>query len=104
MNGVSPGEILTEQFPAGSKKRNRKRRPIVFIVAILLNAVLCDLIWFGFPTHIIFRESPGCALEESCQEVLGQRSCSVHFPDGIEWFFSNLALAGQKENTLFSDS
>src|SRR5260370_34943920 len=42
--GVSPGEILTEQFPAGSKKRKRKRRIIVFIAAILLNAGLLALL------------------------------------------------------------
>src|SRR6266496_5889427 len=42
--GVSSGEILTEQFPAGSKKRKRKRRIIVFIAAILLNAGLLALL------------------------------------------------------------
>jgi len=42
--GVSPGEILSEPFPAGSKKRNRKRRTIVLIVAILLNAGLLALL------------------------------------------------------------
>src|SRR6266496_2149315 len=42
--GVSSGEILTEQFPAGSKKRKRKRRIIVFIAAIRLNAGLLALL------------------------------------------------------------
>jgi len=42
--GVSPGEILIEQFPVGSKKRKRKRRTIVLIVAILLNAGLLALL------------------------------------------------------------
>jgi len=37
---ASPGEIVTELFPRGSKKRNHKRRTIVLIVAILLNAGL----------------------------------------------------------------
>jgi cytochrome c biogenesis protein CcmG/thiol:disulfide interchange protein DsbE len=42
--GVSSGEILTEQFLSGSKKRNRKQRIIVFIAAILLNAGLLALL------------------------------------------------------------
>jgi len=42
--GVSPGEILTEQFPAGAKKRNRKRRIMAFIVVTLLNAGLLALL------------------------------------------------------------
>ena len=42
--GVSSGEIVTKQFPAGSKKRNRKRRTIVLIMALLLNAGLLALL------------------------------------------------------------
>jgi cytochrome c biogenesis protein CcmG/thiol:disulfide interchange protein DsbE len=42
--GVSSGEILTEQFLSGSKKRNRMQRIIVFIAAILLNAGLLALL------------------------------------------------------------
>jgi len=42
--GVSPGEIRTEPFPAGSKKRSRKRRTIVLIVVTLLNAGLLALL------------------------------------------------------------
>ena len=42
--GVSSGEILTEPFPAGSKKRNRKRRIIALIVVTFLNAGLLALL------------------------------------------------------------